>query len=126
MTIGDKLKRIAKLEKCQRRYSGGELTDVQLTRAIGYCLTCAAYGYGSERQLKRAAAFCRLCAHPDANGRGLIPGAVAGTGVRRARCKRYGPGAAGAWGCLLPPGPLGLVGRGGPRWMAHLQSSGPT
>ena len=50
MTIADKLKRIAKLEKRQRRLNPHELTELQMARMIGLCLTCAAHGHGSEVQ----------------------------------------------------------------------------
>ena len=42
--------RLAKLEKRRKRLDGRELTEVQMARWIGYCLTCAANGYGTEAQ----------------------------------------------------------------------------
>jgi hypothetical protein len=49
MTTSSMLNRIAKLEKRQKRHSA-DISETALARWVGFCLSCAANGYGSEAQ----------------------------------------------------------------------------
>ena len=69
MSISDQRKRLAKLEKRERRFQH-EPTGMQIARYMGFCMGCAADGQGSQRDRDEGRRIAITIARNVAAGRG--------------------------------------------------------